>query len=308
VPELSAEVGRPAATVEQAIAHGRALAAAAEAPQYIDNVEFGDAAAESFIRGEVEELFRTTVMELKRARVPEGTPPYLAHLYQIPLLTALQERALFRLYNWLKYRAARQREAVLAEPGDGAALERFSAALREAGEVKNRILQANLRLVVSTAKVHAGPQTPLFELVSDGNMSLLRAIEKFDYARGTRFSTYAVYVIARDFARSIPEEAQWTARLAPELVGSAAEKPVPTAGDDEALLRRAAALLDDLLTELPQREREVIQARFGLTGTDGPVSLEELGRRMGVSGERVRQIERSALDKLRRRLAQIKEE
>jgi RNA polymerase sigma factor (sigma-70 family) len=308
VPALMEAAGRPAEVIEQAIAHGRALSAVAEEPEFIDNVEFRDAGAEGFIRGEVEELFATTVVELKRARVPAGTPPYLAHLYQVPLLTALQERALFRLYNHLKYRASRERAAVLKDPGDAAALERFTASMREAGETKNRILQANLRLVVSVAKVHAGPQTPLFELVSDGNMSLLRAIEKFDYARGTRFSTYAVYVISRDFARSLPEEAQWTARLASEFVGSAAEKPAPVAGDDEALLRRAASLLDDLLAQLPERERAVIEARFGLTGTDGPMSLEELGRRMGVTGERVRQIEKSALDKLRGWLARIKEE
>ena len=78
--------------------------------------------------------------------------------------------------------------------------------LEEALAVKNQIIRANLRLVVSIAKKHVGRSDNFFELVSDGNMSLIRAVEKFDYARGNKFSTYASWAIMKNFIRSIPIE------------------------------------------------------------------------------------------------------
>ena len=76
----------------------------------------------------------------------------------------------------------------------------------EALDVKNQIIRSNLRLVVSIAKRHVGPSNNFFELVSDGNMSLIRAVEKFDFSRGNKFSTYASWAIMKNFARTIPEE------------------------------------------------------------------------------------------------------
>ena len=72
--------------------------------------------------------------------------------------------------------------------------------------IKNQIVQANLRLVVSIAKRHVSATQDFFSLVSDGNMSLIRAVEKFDYARGNKFSTYASWAIMKNFARTIPGE------------------------------------------------------------------------------------------------------
>ena len=76
----------------------------------------------------------------------------------------------------------------------------------EAVATKNQIIRANMRLVVSIAKRHVGPAENFFELVSDGNMSLMRAVEKFDFARGNKFSTYASWAIMKNFARTIPDE------------------------------------------------------------------------------------------------------
>ena len=73
-------------------------------------------------------------------------------------------------------------------------------------EIKNRIVRANLRLVVSIAKRRVSPGDSFFDLVSDGNMSLIRAVEKFDYARGNKFSTYGSWAIIKNYARTIPDE------------------------------------------------------------------------------------------------------
>jgi RNA polymerase sigma factor (sigma-70 family) len=149
----------------------------------------------------------------RRVKAPKGLPPYLASLYDDPLLTREQELHLFRQMNYLKHRASTLRDALDPETATLADLDEVDRWLRRAGEVKNRIIQANLRLVVSIAKRHVAATQNFFELVSDGNMSLMRAVEKFDYSRGNKFSTYASWAIMNNFARSIPTEAHRKSRF-----------------------------------------------------------------------------------------------
>ncbi len=142
----------------------------------------------------------------KKARRPSGLPPYLASLYEMPLLSREQEQHLFRKYNYMKYKAGKYRgELDVAQP-KSSLMDEIERLHDQAVATKNEIARANLRLVVSIAKRHVTPDQNFFELVSDGNMSLLRAIEKFDYARGNKFSTYASWAIMKNFARTIPGE------------------------------------------------------------------------------------------------------
>ena len=83
-------------------------------------------------------------------------------------------------------------------------MDRIENLYEESVATKNQIISANLRLVVSIAKRYVGPAEDFFELVSDGNLSLIRAVEKFDVSRGNRFSTYATWAIMKNFARTIP--------------------------------------------------------------------------------------------------------
>src|SRR5205814_8658745 len=108
--------------------------------------------------------------------------------------------------NYLKHLAARLRDRI--DPDDARArdLDEVERLQAEALAVKNQIIRSNLRLVVSIAKRHMGTTNNFFELVSDGNMSLIRAVEKFDFSRGNKFSTYASWAIMKNFARTIPEE------------------------------------------------------------------------------------------------------
>ena len=85
-------------------------------------------------------------------------------------------------------------------------MDRIESLYEQAVQTKNEIVQANLRLVVSIAKRHVTASEDFFSLVSDGNMSLIRAVEKFDCSRGNKFSTYASWAIMKNFARSIPDE------------------------------------------------------------------------------------------------------
>src|SRR6056297_4135218 len=85
-------------------------------------------------------------------------------------------------------------------------MDRIEQLYEQAVKTKNQIVQANLRLVVSIAKRHMNSTDDFFGLISDGNMSLIRAVEKFDYSRGNKFSTYATWAIMKNFARTIPKE------------------------------------------------------------------------------------------------------
>ena len=138
--------------------------------------------------------------------------------------------------------------------------------LDQSNEVKNLLIRSNLRLVVSIAKRHIKPSSNFFEMVSDGNMSLIRAIEKFDYSKGNKFSTYATWAIMKNFARSIPAENTWQERFrtgSDELFQASQEKR----GDqfaEELVHQRQHTLIMGILDQLEEREREIIRYRFGL--------------------------------------------
>jgi len=266
---------------------------------YIPNEHFShtSAAEERLILGPAPENRQPA----KKVPRPTGLPPYLASMYETPLLTREQEQHLFRKMNYLKHRASELRNRLdVSRPGMKA-MELILKFAGDAAAINNDIVRANLRLVVSIAKRYASGPAHLFELISDGNMSLIRAAEKFDFARGFRFSTYATWAIMKNFARTIPTELRQRARSRTggeeRLLGIQDIRP-DSARRESAQSERQLEV-SRILDHLDAREQQIIQHRFGLDHNRNPMTLKEVGRVMGVTKERIRQLEARAMAKLR---------
>ena len=281
---------------------------------------------------------------------------YLREIGRIPLLTAAEEVELARRVEAGLF--AEEKLNCQSDP-DGDFSHELDQLVVLGRIAKRRLIEANLRLVVSVAKRYVGRGLTMLDLVQEGNLGLIRAVEKFDYTRGYKFSTYATWWIRQAMSRALADQARTirvpvhvvelinrvvrvqrrllqergyepaTGDVAAQLGLTAervcevlrlAQEPVslhaPVGDEDDVALGdliedgdatsplEAAAFLllrehlDVALSTLGERERKVIQLRYGLV--DGrPRTLEEIGQVFGVTRERIRQIESKTLNKLR---------
>jgi RNA polymerase primary sigma factor/RNA polymerase sigma factor len=265
---------------------------------YLYNPEFDRPGAEQRILGE--RPHRESGGR-KKTRAPSGLPPYLASLYETPLLTGEEEQYLFRKLNYLKHRIHQMRSDLDPQRARATQMDEIEQYYAEAAQTKNELVQANLRLVVSIAKRHVTPSHDFFSLVSDGNISLIRAVEKFDYSRGFKFSTYASWAIMKNFARSIPDEFKHQDRFRTSLDEMFMSQPDDRSDqyEQEQAQRMREEQVHRILSRLDEREQRIIISRFGLDHQHEPLTLKEVGEDLGVTKERVRQLEARALDKLR---------
>jgi len=225
--------------------------------------------------------------------------PYLTEMLRTELLSPAMEVQLFEAMNACKRRARRlQKRLSLATP-DEALVGELERWMNLAVETRNRIVAANVRLVVSVARKFAGVHCSLTELISDGNLTLLKAVEKFDVSRGFRFSTYATWALRYDFVRSVGRNGKAATRF--QAGDDQLEAVADTRGDGNEDLRRATGLraLDRMLTFLDPREHAIILRRFGLIPGSAESSLQEISRDLGICKERVRQLQLRAIEKLR---------
>ncbi len=234
-------------------------------------------------------------------RRPSDLPAYIASLYDVPLLTPEQETHLFRKYNYLKYKAAESRESLDPARPQAQIMNEIESLYSDATETRSHLIRANLRLVVAVAKKYVGSTGDLFDKVSEGNLSLMKAIEKFDYTRGFKFSTYATWAIKKNYIRAYSNEIKQADRFRTGqdevLDASPNHRSNPTSQLDAQLKREGQVA--DIMARLDEREQQIISSRFGIGTGREPMTLKEVGDELGVSKERVRQIEARAMQKLR---------
>ena len=298
VPSLAQEFQISRTAVHAALMEARVRRLLTVDVSYIDSSEFRRANAESAICGPAPVIDA----EAFDGKTPTGLPAYLGEMYTVPLLTREQEQYYFRRMNFRKFQFTELRDQLDREKPAARIVSRMETLFEDINQVKNLLIRSNLRLVVSIAKKYIKSSAAFFELVSDGNISLMRAVEKFDYSRGNKFSTYASWAILKNFARSVPAEHQRLDRFRTgqdEAFASTSEQK-SSFFTDEHMNRTQRAVIRELLQELDGREQKVIACRFGLDEGAEPETLEQVGTRLGVTKERVRQIEVRTLEKLRR--------
>lgn len=233
-----------------------------------------------------------------------GLPSHLARLCETPLLSPEEETQLFRRMNFCKYKANR----LQAEPGvTSNQLASANEYLGRANLIRNYLIQANTRLVMSIARKFSDPKNHFDDLLSQGIASLMHAVEKFDFARGYRFSTYATCAVRRDLYRMVMGRKKDLQRYSSGL-GEVLEA-CPDPGEalqpsDIADWNRLSRGVKKMLEHLDERERFIVINRFGLNKPDSQSaskkqSYSQLGKSLGISKERVRQLANRAMDKLR---------
>lgn len=309
----------------------------------------GDSSDDGSDNGEEEEF------DLSQIEIDDSISLYLKEIGRVPLLTAEEEIALAKRME----RGRDARKKLAQGTDDWEEREQLLWYVRDGQAAQEHLIKANSRLVVSVAKKYVGRGVPFLDLIQEGNIGLIRAVKKFDYRRGFKFSTYATWWIRQAVTRAIADQGRTirvpvhmyeqinrltrtsrqlvqelgrdptTEEIAHELGVSprkvehimrvsqrplSLEMPVgeeedsylgdfiededadsPSEAAGQQLLRE---VIDEIFQSLTPREVRILQLRFGLV--DGYCyTLEEVGKKFGVTRERIRQIEAQALSRLR---------
>jgi RNA polymerase primary sigma factor len=334
-----------------------ALAALIEMGIEISDTELEPPEAEEREPKEADMVERTaTDVDLTAIDIDDSISLYLKEIGRIPLLTAEQEVSLAK-----RMEAGRNAKRRLSKNGtlDHEEREELAETVRDGNAAQEHLIKANSRLVVSVAKKYVGRGVPFLDLIQEGNIGLIRAVKKFDYRRGYKFSTYATWWIRQAVTRAIADQGRTIrvpvhmyeqinrlARVSRQLVQELGRDPtveeiavelgvnakkvertikvsqrplsleMPVGEEDDSFLgdfiedsdapsptdQASQQLLrdqiEDIFVSLTPREVRILQLRFGLV--DGySYTLEEVGRKFGVTRERIRQIEAQALGRLR---------
>jgi len=302
---------------------------------------------------------------IEKSRKPKelDTDPlalYLKQISQYPLLTIEEEQQIGERIQSLRRELEELRKKEHAHPEEKEQIEKEIRRVEEDLRAqKNRMINSNLRLVVSIAKKYQHRGLSLLDLIDEGNIGLIEAVERFDYTKGCRFSTYGTwwirqaiiksladkgrviripihmlntikkcYFIAKNLTQELGRDPNNTElseymNISREKVSAIMQLTQETASldttvDDDNLTRLSDLIRDDgnaepfesvfhltiqdtlteVLKQLSEREMRIIQLRFGLDG-EGPLTLEETGKLLGITRERVRQIQEKAIAKLR---------
>mgnify|MGYP002624536842 CR=1 FL=1 len=275
--------------------------------EFIDNASFRKAAVRK-------EILTTEIScdaaSATRSSADNELPAHLARLCDAELLTKEQEQELFRRMNFFKYRANVLRAKLDLDDPQESEIREIENLLQNAKDLRDHIIQANMRLVISIVKKFVSPSFSFDELLSDGIVILMNAVEKFDYDRGFRFSTYAYRSIMRNAYRKVmdrkKDQARYAAVAEETIEGSVDEGS--TASMDEKTWERLRGMLAKFLGNLDKRERLIVRSRYALGQFRTIQTFQSIADKLGVSKERVRQLEQRAVGKLQAMAAEANAE
>ena len=335
--------------------HGIEIATLKEDEDEDEEKEEGEDEVESAAAAESRTETPVADIDLSQIEIDDSISLYLKEIGRVPLLTAEEEVELAKRMERGELAQQRLDEGV----DDAVEYEQLLWEVRDGERAQEHLIKANSRLVVSVAKKYVGRGVPFLDLIQEGNIGLIRAVNKFDYTRGYKFSTYATWWIRQAVTRAIADQGRTirvpvhmyeqinrltrTSRQLVQELGRdptteeiaealdvtpkkveqvirvsqrplSLEMPVgeeedsylgdfiedeeaqsPTDAASQQLLRE---VIDEIFASLTPREVRILQLRFGLV--DGySYTLEEVGRKFGVTRERIRQIEAQALGRLR---------
>jgi len=304
IKELMEQFNHSRSSIYRIIDRGRAKALLTKKIEFINSPEFlGEDAARKILPASLSPQrsgAKSIGAILPKDRQTSGSPG----------LNRETEADLFRRYNYLKFLSSLKIAALVPGRPSGKTLSEIESYLAQAETIKKIIIEANLSLVVSIAKKHSISGANLPDLISEGNLSLMRAVEKFDYTRGFRFATYASWAIAKDYARKIPAEfAQID--ISAEVPIEDIQRDLRTTGAATVVnIERARRSLIKVISDnLDEREQYIILNHFGLVGSKIKMlkkekkTLQQIGKELQLTKERVRQLELAALQKLKHLLS-----
>lgn len=292
--------------------------------------------------------------DLKDIASSDSVGLYLKEMARVPLLNTEEEVSLAK-----RLEGGRSAEKKLAKTPDHARATEWKFLIQDGVAAREHLIKANTRLVVSIAKKYMTRGVPFLDLIQEGNLGLMKAVEKFDYRRGFRFSTYAtwwirqtitraiadqgrtirvpvhmsdrirrLYRVARDLEQSLgqkpsveeiaevmecePRKVQWMLRVSwqplslehpvgedeDSELGNFIENDLEPSPSDSAYSNMLKSKMEELLTTLTPREARILRLRFGMQNGRS-YTLEEVGKKFGLTRERIRQIEGRALRRLR---------
>ena len=219
------------------------------------------------------------------------------------LMKAPEEKLMFLRFNYSKFRLQRLQKKLLKDGIDKETAEEFLEWHRRFEHFREYLVRTNLALVLAMAKRTRLGETDFAEIVSEGNMALLRAVDKFNVERGFKFSTYACRAILKAFSRTAMKSSRHKSRFPVEFEPDLEKSDWSDRKRDmveEDCVDELKQIVDRNLAELSDVEQTVIRRRFNWQQQEeNPLTLEEVGKIIGVTKERVRQIQNKALLKIR---------
>ena len=281
---------------------------AGTAIDYIDSTAFREAGAEKHIYDDAPDIAKpdTSWYHPVMDDLSPGKHRTVKSAQQV-ILTGAQEKVLFHQFNYARFRVAELQMIIWQSDSRKPSTEQAEQMLkwyRTAERIREQIAETNLALVLAMAKRTRMSEVDFADLVSEGNMALLRAVDKFDAGRGYKFSTYACRAILKAFSRQGMKLSKYRQRFPtdfdPKLERSNYLETKRADFEKDAAEEVKRIVLENR-ADLTDVERTVIEHRFGLESTDGerPMTLEQVGQIIGVTKERVRQIQNKAMEKIR---------